>query len=151
MTLREIEQAIERIGAGLFVGAENIRVGHQLIQRWPNDLTTAAANIKLGVSAFENQRLQFLSVLNRIDHDNTDTAKLHILAGDIDKVIADGNNVAIFALQVRDGIAPCRQPGESVDIARLARATGAISELADSIPERCRNFKFTARTEVVFA
>jgi hypothetical protein len=142
MTIHEIQMAIQRIGAGWAIAVENLRVASELIRRWPNDLTSCSAHIAVASGCIDNDRPTLLSLINQTDPAAIDVTDLHLLADDVDRVIAEANNQSVYALQIRDGVAPRRDPGSPIEISRLANSVQALYKRAAAVQQRAADFKW---------
>lgn len=117
------------------LGADNARIGADLIHRWPTDLSLATCHLQTASGCINADRSAFNAALVGTDPSDLDLTQLHLLADELDKAAQDAAEIASACCQVFNG-------RRDMDVTRLGLIARNAAERLGLLQQRVAAFRF---------
>src|SRR5690348_14818316 len=131
MNREQISAGVRKLGSELRIGAKLLRVAAEAFDA--DEVGLGCQALKLGTDCFAERRTPLLALLNQTDPDDADTAKFHLMAGQVESAASALASFLIFAQRTRDGLEgdPARLKSNSFSLAFNAHyLTGEMMQFA---------------------
>lgn len=135
MNRKQIEKAMCEIGGDMHIAAENLRIGAELIHRWPRDLRMAATQLQCASGCITTDRRSLNRAIVHTNPDDVDLTALHLLANELDQAVHDVANLSAFTVQALNGVG-------KIDTTQLGLVARETAGRVAALQKRIAAFRF---------
>lgn len=148
MPKANVERAVQRLGMVLAFPCDCLDFAREHALCFPPDFKMAAANAKLCASMFHNERTALLALLNHTDPADVATARLNILAGDLEVVLPRLSNLALQLERLHEA-GPSRTDDGAPALHAAQDELRAVCTMARALQEALEAFRFAGAADVL--